>query len=600
MHGGEIFRWGRFCLLMVVIVGSGWDSVYQVRGGSLVLPLEWQTPRVMVANSTRGFPSRLQLYQRNSSPLWRLQMWLGRWVGRGSADLRHDVVLSELHGGITVVGEYYVTAKFGGQTIRVQIDTGSSTTAVPLKECTTCRTGDLRYSMVDSDSGVARRVPCDSDMCDAHTCTNTNCGKCSGKGQCCAVDSHRDCGFRLAYGDGSGARGAIHVDVVELTPGVGTECLFGGILYDSADFERSTVDGIMGLGYPRLGCVPTCITPIFDSYVEKKLVEKDMFTICIEETSGALILGPYDSSLGDSPVQWTEEATFSGNVRTYYDVDLGGGIEIGGERVDLPNFRHGIVDSGTTLIIMSENAFRTLVDYLKANHCEIPDLCIEPTWFSPASCVKISDHEMSLLPVFTFSVGSVKVDLGPYDYMIKYTSKGEEFRCVGIETDSAVGSVEVILGNVFMMSHVIVHDREQHRIGIQKRDRPCLSVGHKTGDSNASNPSSPEFCSMHSSCTACAGEPKHCSYNHVTHQCIERGNHSSFALYPYCVGSLCVCTIDAALGATPKGVVIVSGVLLLLLILIPLIRCCRRKRRNSYSLTSEYEEDEEWNNMIHS
>uniref|UniRef100_A0A7S1TJH1 Peptidase A1 domain-containing protein n=2 Tax=Compsopogon caeruleus TaxID=31354 RepID=A0A7S1TJH1_9RHOD len=378
---------------------------------------------------------------------------------------------------MTTVGEYYILAKFGGQTIRVQVDTGSAITAVPLKECLSCPKGGLRYAKTLSRTGVAQTVGCNSILCNGHSCSPTTCGGCSTSGQCCALGSNQSCGFRVGYVDGSSAQGNILIDEVQLVPGVRTTGQFGGILSYTGNFQRAPVDGILGLAYSGLSCVPTCMTPIFDSYVKSRVVNKDMFALCIEETSGALILGGYDSSLGNTPVRWTQEANASGSSRNYYKVELGGGIEIAGLRVNLPDFNFGMLDSGTMLIVMSTAAFNGIRSNLLTHHCNVPRLCQSPTWFSPASCIILSNQDLRLLPVLKFSIGSVKVTLGPSDYMVKYTVGGVSYRCVGIHTLPSVSPVQVILGNVFMMPFIIVHDRQQHRIGIQKRRRSCQSYG---------------------------------------------------------------------------------------------------------------------------
>uniref|UniRef100_A0A7S1XDZ2 Peptidase A1 domain-containing protein n=1 Tax=Compsopogon caeruleus TaxID=31354 RepID=A0A7S1XDZ2_9RHOD len=460
---------------VVAMVGLCWSAVCTAENGqSVVVPLGCQAPHPMRGKSTRGFPETVRVIHRTTGGFWsRVRVWIG--LGDNHASIERVGVVSELKGGITALGLYYLTAKFGGQSMNLLVDTGSAVTAVPMQQCQTgCPSGGNRYSRENSTSGVAHAVSCLSTRCKTQTCQSSTCGACSAAGQCCAGGSTKSCGFQLSYLDGSFAQGALQVDTVELAPGVGTKTVFGGILAESENFGNPPVDGILGLAYKGISCSPSCVPPVFDSYVKRGVVGKDTFTICMEESSGALILGDYNSSLGNSPIQWTPEIPVSGE-KTFYLVDLGGGIDIGSERIPLPDFKVGVLDTGTTLIIMTDAAFQALASYLREYNCEIPFLCQNPTWFAPVSCIALSDSELERLPVLTFSLGSVKVDVSPFDYMIKYTYQGVLYRCVGIQTFPSLGSIDVILGEAFMQSHVIVHDREQNRIGIQKRTRSCSS-----------------------------------------------------------------------------------------------------------------------------
>lgn len=214
---------------------------------ALDLPLEVLPPRPPIAGTSRGFLTSLTLHSPS---------FLGRWTAR-----YHEV---KLYGGIVSVGEYYARILIGGQTVRVQIDTGSATLALPMVECDSCRAGDMRYNITASDSGHARVVACGDPECQNDMCSSFGCGACSSKGACCAFSDEAKCAFRLRFGDGSGAQDVLVRDVLQWGDAK-FPVTFGGIRYDSPDFEPPRVDGILGMAYPHLACNPSCVKPAFEA-----------------------------------------------------------------------------------------------------------------------------------------------------------------------------------------------------------------------------------------------------------------------------------------------------------------------------------------------
>lgn len=66
------------------------------------------------------------------------------------------------------------------------------------------------------------------------------------------------------------------------------------------------------------------------------------------------------------------------------------GVSVSGTQVDLPHFRRTVVDSGTTLIIVSLDSFLSLKRYFQAHYCSVSGLCGEDgdpnlSWFDPVS-----------------------------------------------------------------------------------------------------------------------------------------------------------------------------------------------------------------------
>ncbi len=423
------------------------------RGNAKVIPLEVSHARPLVPGTTRGFHPAVHVHERD---------FLGRWTSRF-----YEV---HLHGGIVAVGEYYARVKIGGQTVRVQIDTGSATLAVPMAECTSCKKGDMRYDIKKSNSGVARIIGCNDEECESHKCNSFICGKCSEKRGCCATSDHNSCAFHLSFGDGSGARGVLVKDMLEWG-NTKFPVVFGGIRHDSPDFERKQVDGILGMAYPRLACNPSCVKPAWES-ARDYLKLKDMFTMCMTDDGGTITLGDFDSRVNTTAVTWVPMDLT--NPPNFYNMKLIGNMKIGERELVLPSYRRAILDSGTTLIVFSRRAFKMFLDHLMTHYCHIPGLCDKPTWFKPAHCVKIEDKDRLKLPDLEFQLEGFKIHLTPSEYMINYKSKGPEFWCVGLmQLDTMSGGVDVIFGNTVMKKYLTIYDRENERLGFAECGGNC-------------------------------------------------------------------------------------------------------------------------------
>jgi hypothetical protein len=109
------------------------------------------------------------------------------------------------------------------------------------------------------------------------------------------------------------------IDTLSWGANLSAPVVFGGILADSKQFERSEVDGILGMAYGALACNPTCVEPPFQQMVNSGVV-KDSFAICMTPRGGKLILGDLDPKLSDGPVSYVPLALSA--VPTYYTVNL--------------------------------------------------------------------------------------------------------------------------------------------------------------------------------------------------------------------------------------------------------------------------------------
>lgn len=538
------------------------------------LPLEVQHPRPLIGGTSRGFHDGLTVHEADS---------LGRWTARF-----HEV---RLYGGIVAVGEYYARIKVGGQTVRVQIDTGSATLALPMKECDSCKKGDMRYDIHKSRTGQARIISCEDDECQPHKCSTFGCGACSSRQACCAFSDESKCSFHLSFGDGSGAKGVLVRDVLQWGD-VKFPVTFGGIRHDSPDFERNQVDGILGMAYPRLACNPSCVKPAFES-ARDHLGLKDMFSICMTDDGGKITLGDFDPRMAITPVAWVPMRLT--NPKTFYDMNLLGQLRIGSRSLRFPRYRRAIVDSGTTLIVFTKYAFRLFVQHLQAHYCHIPHLCDKNTWFRPAHCVRIADEDRLKLPALVFQLEGFNVTLTANEYMINYKSKGPDYWCVGLMAlDSMSGGVDVIFGNTVMKKYITIYDRKNERVGFAESGGNCLQkvrsnpgalpvkkpemkpvhprVQGATGAGSAANVEGKAgVCGKAKGCGDCErlGETERCYWSLPDSQCVP-GEPTKW-----------MCAIEnlfSHLGYVIAGVVVAA---LVIVSLICVVVCIIRKRRSA-------------------
>jgi hypothetical protein len=602
------------CVLAVLAVGFGCALAADIAqwtvhadAGTPVLdaPLTMRPPGPLRGSSTHGFHPVVHVHA--PADAWDGLADLGRYPRESVRD--YHVV--PLFGGMVAVGEYYAKVHIGGQLVRVQIDTGSATLAVPMAECQTCLAGDKRYNIALSTKSRGRKIDCEDDICSPERCSPFSCGSCSSKNGCCAKSDPKQCAFHLNFGDGSGAKGVLVKDFMTWG-GVSFPTVFGGIENDSPDFERAQVDGILGMAYSALACNPSCVEPAFDAMI-KYLHMKPIFQICINYDAGRIVLGDYDTSLGKEEPVWVPMAL--ADPPSYYTVKIVGDLQLNGNPVPLPQLKLGIVDSGTTLIVFSSTSFSLLVDHLQTNFCDVPGLCSSPSWFQPAHCTLIGEKDLRKMPTMRFQLEGFDIVLGPKDYLINYASKGPDYWCVGImQLASLSGGIDVIFGNTVMKKYVTIFDRDRKRIGFAESRGTCKSVktgratpSHVPGQVNTSSAGQPSgvdpnqaksnnenaagsgapdkkagedpgsnvfansvLCGSATSCRSCSNMPnKDCNWDISSQQC-KLGDPVRYT-----------CIVDFFEGKVAYAVGAGIGLVVLIVCIIVVAVCALRKRQNS-------------------
>jgi hypothetical protein len=370
-----------------------------------------------------------------------------------------------LHGELLPLGEYYARLGVDGQEIGVQIDTGSANLAFAVSRCLDCPRSDGIIRLSDWN---ATRVPCsDSSVCLSGTCSGL-CGACSRRNEaCCSFLDPESCGMILSYADGSYVFGALHQGPVSL-PGAGLsvrKAFYTAILYDSPTFERRNVGGIWGLAFQEAACSPSCPKPLFDIMFEEGVVARNIFSICLSDTGGALILGAEaDTRFRRGPYSWVRYLPRS--LVPYYAASVKE-FRVGPNGSNLRSYADPVVfDSGTTLMALGGEAFTKVIQEIKSVVCAADaHLCHSRFWSEAPSCTLLSDAAYRSFPDITIRFDSdATLNISRDTYLIRAELAGELYYCLGLEVLSPTGAL-VVIGDLVLRRFTTVFNRENSSIG---------------------------------------------------------------------------------------------------------------------------------------
>ncbi|RUP09295.1 rhizopuspepsin 6 precursor [Jimgerdemannia flammicorona] len=227
--------------------------------------------------------------------------------------------------------EYYATVKVGtpGQNFKLDFDTGSSDLWFPYTKCGAACKGKSIYDPKKSS-------------------TYKKDGR----------------SWNIQYGDGSTSSGILGRDTVVL----------GGIpianqtidMADriSAQLQGDIVDGILGLGFDSGSTVQGTKTPM-TNLIQQKLIKQPIFGVYLGKASrgggGAYIFGGYDKTklarnLTTVPVD---------SSQGYWAITVSN-MKVNGTAKAVVNKFQGIVDTGTTLLLLPNDVASNLAKNLKA------------------------------------------------------------------------------------------------------------------------------------------------------------------------------------------------------------------------------------------
>ena len=334
---------------------------------------------------------------------------------------------------------YLANMTVAAQTFKMDVDSGSTTTAVAATGCTTCTGVTPLYA-----PGAA------------------------------AVDTHKTAS--TMYADGSGWSGEVFTDTVGLgggTPEVAVN--FAGITMQNMFFTDSSYQGILGLGPHFLLEVGT--TSYLDQVTKAGTVPVMGFEMC--GATGTMWLGGFDSSKASGKMQYTPMVPISADQPFYAltidDVALGG-TSLGIDKAmfvehdaQTKAIYYPIVDTGTSLAYLPTAAANKLLSQVNANAAfsTLFGAAIDPngtgctTTKAGVTPAMINAMLPSMSLSFPSASGADIVVTAPAmsSYMFDV---GGGMICFAVGDDGGFGSV---LGDTFMRGFVSVIDVQNSQIG---------------------------------------------------------------------------------------------------------------------------------------
>ncbi|KAG2143546.1 acid protease [Suillus bovinus] len=273
----------------------------------------------------------------------------------------------------------------------------------------------------------------------------------------------------VTYGTGY-FRGLEYLDRVTLAPGLVIKNQSIGDALSYADFGG--VDGIVGVGPVGLteGSLSTnvneLVPTVMDNALSQGLITKEILGVSFapatsdNDTNGALTYGGIDSSL------YTGEITYI-PVTATFPASAFWGINIthatyGSATTIIPRSTAGIVDTGTTLILLADDLFES---YLKA----IPGAKLDET----GGLMSIPETSVPKIQPLNFTIGGTVFSLDAAAQLIPINqnaawSLSTSLR-YGIVSNLGANSgegLDFIIGQKFMERYYAVFDTDNNRVGL--------------------------------------------------------------------------------------------------------------------------------------
>ncbi|KAG4981014.1 hypothetical protein JHK85_034972 [Glycine max] len=310
---------------------------------------------------------------------------------RARDELRHRRMLQSSSGVVDFsvqgtfdpfqVGLYYTKVQLGTPPVEfnVQIDTGSDVLWVSCNSCNGCpQTSGLQIQLNFFDPGsssTSSMIACSDQRC--------NNGKQSSDATCSSQNNQ--CSYTFQYGDGSGTSGYYVSDMMHLntifegsmTTNSTAPVVFGCSNQQTGDLTKSdrAVDGIFGFGQQEMSVI---------SQLSSQGIAPRIFSHCLKGDSsggGILVLGEIVepnivyTSLVPAQMECLDEDMTLAPIDSYetmdgmphYNLNLQS-ISVNGQTLQIDssvfatsNSRGTIVDSGTTLAYLAEEAYDPFV-----------------------------------------------------------------------------------------------------------------------------------------------------------------------------------------------------------------------------------------------
>ncbi|KAG0003575.1 1,3-beta-glucanosyltransferase [Entomortierella chlamydospora] len=311
--------------------------------------------------------------------------------------------------------EYYGSVSVGtpAQVVKLDFDTGSSDIWFPSTSCTTT-------------------------ACKKHTRFNTS-----------QSSTYKKDGrsWSISYGDGSSASGTLGSDIVSVG-GISVRQTIGLATKESSQFGSSPEDGLFGLGFASIESVSGVLT-FMDNAIAAGVVAEPVVSVFLPSErvfngeGGEYIFGGIDSS------KYTGSLTYVPVTQEgYWQISVD---DIGYNGQSLGQSSQGIVDTGTTLIIVGDDAAQAIHDNIEGAYNDY-----ENGWIVPCSLQSSSDS-------ISFSMGGSSFNVAIADLAFEDLGDGSGNCFSGVQG----GQDDLwILGDVFIKNNYCVFDHGNSQIGI--------------------------------------------------------------------------------------------------------------------------------------
>ncbi|KAI1315952.1 hypothetical protein EDD11_010590 [Mortierella claussenii] len=301
--------------------------------------------------------------------------------------------------------EYYGSVSVGSpaQAVKLDFDTGSSDIWFPSSTCTT-------------------------SACKAHSRFN------SAKSSTYRKDGRS---WKISYGDGSNASGILGSDIVSVG-GVSVRQTIGLATQESSQFGSSPADGLFGLGFNSIESVSGVKTFLDNAIAAGALAQPVVSVFLPSERvfngqGGQYLFGGIDNS------KYTGSLTYIPVTQEgYWQIAID---DAGYNGQSLGQSSQGIVDTGTTLIIVGDAAAQAI-------HDNIQGATNDPTngWLVPCSVAQSTDK-------ISFSMGGTDFNVAVADLAYEDVGDGSGNCVSGVQG----GQNDLwILGDVFIKNNYCV------------------------------------------------------------------------------------------------------------------------------------------------
>ena len=379
-------------------------------------------------------------------------------------NLSEDHFLSRAFGDSYDLNYYYATLYVGkDKTPQTYIlDTGSGITTSPCNKCTDC--GNSHFNVKFEINDEKDIINCKTDQCSILASN--------------ACDTNKQCAFSISYSEGS-SLGGFFVNQNVYFENLNSESKISGNFYniplgcttkETHLFRTQLADGIMGLSNIKRSFINILFS--------KKIIKKDLFTICFAQKDGYFSMGEIDNTYHlEKQIKYVPLTSPTGN----YYINL---KKITFANKEIQNTYTAFIDSGTTISYFPRSIYNAIITEFKT-FCENKECGKFQDVKSLGYCGFFNTKEKllyainNLWPNITFYFEGYNYVLLAKDYYFEYKDGNNFGACLGFEGE---GASRLTLGGTFMHGHDIIFDKANNRIGFAVAD--CNRGENKKSNEN--------------------------------------------------------------------------------------------------------------------